>query len=70
MTVFHKIGFYLLFPSVFFSCRENDTIGQTEITKWKYGKRGAVSITYDDGNINQFKNAMPVMDRLGLPGIC
>ena len=68
MTIFHKIGFYLLFHSVFFSCRENDTIGQTEITKWKYGKRGAVSITYDDGNINQFKNAMPVMDRLGLPG--
>ena len=41
---------------------------QTEILKWKDGKSSCVSITYDDGSINQFKVAMPVMDRLGLPG--
>ncbi|WP_183572240.1 polysaccharide deacetylase family protein [Mucilaginibacter sp. X5P1] len=42
-------------------------IGHTEITKWQYGKNGAVSITYDDGNINQFKYALPIMERLKLP---
>jgi peptidoglycan/xylan/chitin deacetylase (PgdA/CDA1 family) len=42
--------------------------GQTEITRWQDGKKGAVSITYDDGSINQFRKAVPVMNRLGLPG--
>jgi peptidoglycan/xylan/chitin deacetylase (PgdA/CDA1 family) len=42
-------------------------IGHTEITKWQYGKNGALSITYDDGNINQFKYALPIMERLKLP---
>ena len=44
------------------------SIGHTEITKWQYGKNGAVSITYDDGTINQFRVAVPIMNRLGLPG--
>jgi peptidoglycan/xylan/chitin deacetylase (PgdA/CDA1 family) len=44
------------------------SIGQTEITKWQYGKKGAVSITYDDGTINQFRVAVPIMNRLDLPG--
>ncbi|HBH84885.1 MAG: hypothetical protein A2X03_12420 [Bacteroidetes bacterium GWA2_40_15] len=43
-------------------------MGQTEITKWQYGKSGAVSITYDDGSINQFRKAVPIMNRLNLPG--
>src|SRR5512133_602541 len=43
-------------------------MGQTEITKWQYGKKGAVSITYDDGSINQFRKAVPIMDRLNFPG--
>lgn len=43
------------------------TVGQTSITKWQYGKNGAVSLTYDDGSINQFKNALPIMERLKLP---
>jgi len=42
---------------------------QTEVLKWKDGKSTCVSITYDDGSINQFKIAMPIMDRLGLPGL-
>jgi peptidoglycan/xylan/chitin deacetylase (PgdA/CDA1 family) len=41
--------------------------GQTEITTWQDGKRGAVSITYDDGSMNQFRYALPVMKRLKLP---
>ena len=40
---------------------------QTEIMTWQDGKKGAVSITYDDGSINQFKYALPVMKRLHLP---
>lgn len=43
-----------------------DRIGQTEITKWQYGKTGAISITLDDASINQFRQALPIMDTLGL----
>jgi peptidoglycan/xylan/chitin deacetylase (PgdA/CDA1 family) len=43
------------------------TNAQTEITKWQDNKTGAISITYDDGSINQFKYALPVMKRLNLP---
>lgn len=49
------------------SCSEKNT-GQTEITKWQDGKRAAVSITYDDGSINQFRKALPIMNSLGMPG--
>ena len=42
--------------------------GSTTITKWQDGKKGAVSITYDDGSINQFRKAMPLMNELDLPG--
>jgi peptidoglycan/xylan/chitin deacetylase (PgdA/CDA1 family) len=42
-------------------------IGQTEITKWQYGKKAAASLTYDDGSINQFRVAVPIMDKYGFP---
>lgn len=42
-------------------------VGKTEITKWQYGKKGAVSLTYDDGSINQFRVAVPIMDSFGFP---
>ncbi len=42
--------------------------GETTIAKWQHDKRGAVSITYDDGTVNQFRVAIPIMNRLGLPG--
>ncbi|MHB1180049.1 MAG: polysaccharide deacetylase family protein, partial [Daejeonella sp.] len=41
---------------------------QTEISKWQDGKKGAVSITYDDGSVNQFRKALPIMNRLNIPG--
>ena len=41
--------------------------GHTEIAKWQYGKTGAVSLTLDDGSINQFRVAAPILDSLGLP---
>jgi peptidoglycan/xylan/chitin deacetylase (PgdA/CDA1 family) len=50
-----------------FLVNSNNVSGQTEITKWQDGKTGVVSITYDDGSINQFKYALPVMKRLKLP---
>jgi len=43
-------------------------LGQTEITNWQYGRNGAVSITYDDGSINQFLKAVPIMNQLSMPG--
>lgn len=42
-------------------------VGQTQITKWQYGKSAAVSLTYDDGSINQFRVAVPIMDTFGFP---
>jgi len=41
--------------------------GKTEVTKWQYGTNGAVSLTYDDGSVNQFRAAVPIMDSFGLP---
>lgn len=43
------------------------TIGKTEVTHWQFGKKAAVSLTYDDGSINQFKVALPIMNRLSIP---
>ncbi|HSZ33791.1 MAG TPA: polysaccharide deacetylase family protein, partial [Puia sp.] len=42
-------------------------ISNTTITKWQYGKNGAVSITYDDASRHQFTRALPVMERLKMP---
>ena len=61
--------FFLGAVVMFFSCTQEDTdFGQTEITKWQGGKQSAVSITYDDGTINQFTVARPIMNKLDLPG--
>lgn len=54
--------------SLFYSCSEpNSIVGTSEITKWPDDKKGAISVTYDDGIINQFTIAKPIMDSLGLP---
>ena len=42
-------------------------VGHSAIAKWQNGKTGAVSLTLDDGSINQFRVAAPIMDSLGLP---
>ncbi len=41
--------------------------GRTEICKWPNGSRAAISLTYDDGSINQFRVAVPIMKDLGFP---
>ncbi len=64
-----RTGVTLLAALLFLGCNpKNGTEGHTEITKWAGGKKTAISITYDDGSINQFKKALPIMNRLGLPG--
>ena len=40
---------------------------RTEITKWQDGKLAAVSITFDDSTINQFRIALPMLDERRLP---
>ncbi|MFC2090406.1 polysaccharide deacetylase family protein [Bacteroidota bacterium] len=42
--------------------------GHTRITTWQGGKLAAITITYDDGTINQFRVARPIMNNLGFPG--
>jgi len=41
--------------------------GKTEITRWQDDKKGAVSITWDDGSINQFKVALPLLNSFKFP---
>ena len=51
------------------ACANNDQhLGDTEIVKWKGNKVAAISITYDDASINQFRQALPIMDTLGFKG--
>ncbi len=57
--IFFAIGFLYFFI--------DQTSAQTTITKWKDDKQAAVSITFDDGNRNQFKYALPVLEQLQLP---
>ncbi len=41
---------------------------ETQITNWKDDKKAAISITYDDASINQFRQALPIMNNLGIKG--
>ena len=50
------------------SNKMDSLIGKTSITKWQNDKQSAISITYDDGTINQFTVARPIMNKLGFPG--
>ncbi len=59
--------FLLLVLTVACSQKDSDNIGQTEIMKWQDGKNGAISLTYDDGSINQFRVALPLMDKQEFP---
>jgi peptidoglycan/xylan/chitin deacetylase (PgdA/CDA1 family) len=44
------------------------TPGDTWIAAWQDGRNGAVTVTYDDASINQFRVAAPLMTERGLPG--
>jgi len=59
--------FFLSLAIIFSGCGlRQDHKGVTEIAIWKDGKNGAISITYDDASINQFRKALPIMDSLGI----
>lgn len=45
-----------------------NTICQTTIAKWQHNKKGAISITYDDGIPTQFTQVIPIMNKLHFPG--
>lgn len=60
-------GLLLTLFILFCSCSKVK-FSDTVIEKWTDGKSGAVSLTFDDGSINQFRVAMPIMDSLGFPG--
>ncbi len=42
-------------------------VGETQITRWPHGRRAAVSLTFDDGSINQFRHAAPILNEMGFP---
>lgn len=60
--------FGIFFISVSCSSLVKDHSGSSVITKWQNDKKSAISITYDDGTINQFTVARPIMNTLGMPG--
>lgn len=45
-----------------------EPVGATVVTTWPQGRSGAVSVTYDDASINQFRVAAPLMTERVLPG--
>jgi len=51
----------------FFAFGQGTAAGTTTVAEWQNGKNGALSITYDDGSYNQFKDALPIMEKLHLP---
>jgi peptidoglycan/xylan/chitin deacetylase (PgdA/CDA1 family) len=63
------IGFFGSVFIVFAACSSDKTgpFKDTAIMKWQDGKSGAVSVTFDDGSINQFRVALPILDTLGFP---
>jgi len=67
-----KIGvlFLVVVLLLITSCntKKIDSIGKTSITKWQKDKVAAISLTFDDGTINQFTVARPIMNKLDFPG--
>jgi len=66
-----KIGLVVLFLAFYcsrVSAQGGDQAGNTKIAKWQNDKKAAVSLTYDDNTINQFRVALPIMDKYGFKG--
>ena len=64
-----RIKYYpILAPVILlFSCTNRQETGETEITTWQNDKSAAISITLDDGSPNQFSQALPILNKLGIP---
>ena len=63
----HTLRFLLIVLLAAEVSADEEIVARTEILNWPGNKRAAISITYDDGSENQFKVALPIMQRLGLP---
>jgi peptidoglycan/xylan/chitin deacetylase (PgdA/CDA1 family) len=65
-------GIFCLLAGLLAACsslmKEGAVVSETVVTTWKDDKQGAISITYDDATINQFRQALPIMDSLGFKG--
>lgn len=67
--ILKRVFFICVGISLISACStQKNTIVQTEVCKWQDGKRGAVSITFDGGTINQFRKVLPIMNSLEFPG--
>lgn len=66
-AMIQKITCFLFSVLLVFPAKEHKKVGATEITKWQYGKQSAVTLTYDDSTINQFRVALPLMNERGFP---
>jgi len=60
-----KLKGFMLF--VFFLFLSQLLNGQSQVLRWMDGKSGAVSITFDGGTINQFKVALPILNKNKIP---
>lgn len=65
LSLFTLAGLFLL--QICRTSGRAEDLERTQICRWPQAKQAGVSITYDGGTINQFKVAVPIMDRLGLP---
>jgi hypothetical protein len=65
MKMFGKLPYFVLLAAIVSCTADRDFTPETTILKWPEGKTTAVSLTYDDGSINQFRIALPLMDSLG-----
>ena len=64
MTKFSQFIFINVFLlSIIFSVK---VFSQTSILKWQDGKQGCATLTFDDGSINQFKIAVPMLNERGI----
>jgi peptidoglycan/xylan/chitin deacetylase (PgdA/CDA1 family) len=58
------ISLAILCTLLLYGCTNSNEL-TTTISKWQGDKKAAISITYDDGIINQFTVARPIMNELG-----
>jgi peptidoglycan/xylan/chitin deacetylase (PgdA/CDA1 family) len=67
MKIFYNLPYLIFFAAIVSCSGDRNFTPETTILKWPEGKTSAVSLTYDDGSINQFRVALPLMDSLKFP---
>ena len=64
MKIYHRILLIILINICIYFPQAG--LSQTQILKWQDGKEGCATLTYDDGSLNQFRIALPLMNKRGL----